>query len=97
MLHEGSWTLYEGSRTLRDGSFARNVTTRFKLRAQMDCVIIYDITNVFRREAMDVRMQAPQSVSVMNQPVSNELAHELARELVTCVSLQFIRSIALIT
>ena len=85
------------SRTLRDGSFAHNVTTRFKLRAQMDCVIIYDITNVFRREAMDVRMQAPQSVSVMNQPVSNELARELARELVTCVSLQFIRSIALIT
>ena len=59
----------------------------------MDCVIIYDVTNVFRREAMYICMQASRSLSVMNQPVSIELA----RELVTCISLQFIRSIALIT
>ena len=42
-----SQTLHEGSRTFREGSFARNVATHFKLRARMGCAIIYYVTNVF--------------------------------------------------
>ena len=37
-LREPSWTA-------REGSFARNVVTNFKLRAQMGCVIIYYVTS----------------------------------------------------
>ena len=33
-----------GSRTVHEDSFAHNVATNFKLRAQMDCIIIYYVT-----------------------------------------------------
>ena len=34
----------EGSQTVSEGLFARNVVTNFKFRAQMGCVIVYHIT-----------------------------------------------------
>ena len=34
----------EGSQTVSEGLFARNVVTNFKFRAQMGCVIVYHVT-----------------------------------------------------
>ena len=43
-VRKGLQTVHKPSCTVREGSFALYVTTNFKLRARMGCIIIYYVT-----------------------------------------------------
>ena len=64
-VSSASQSVRKGSRTFREGLFAHNVVTNFKLHARMDCVIIYYVT---RTQTANLLRKSPVCESV-REPV----------------------------
>ena len=73
IVSSASQSVLEGLRTVREGSFAHNVVTNFKLHARMGCVIIYYVAHIQIANLLASRQ-------FMSQFTSHFMPHELVHD-----------------